>query len=240
MSSAPLRFLDLPAEIRIMIYEDALITGDVHSLKIVPPLPIPYDWPRPVTNLLLSCRQIRNEAYDILFDKNRFLVRAEVHQDKWNTGEAAILMHRQAKASIKDLFVVVDSHNYSPTDVRDVDFGVFQTLTSLERIKVVFIRNPRTVTTSRLVEWMRNIIERISRQCTIDTSCIFDQEQRFISECRGANRITDEDHVVEHRCTMGQLGTEDAKFLMEVYDCERNDLVQGRLSGVPRDFPARR
>lgn len=73
----PFRLLDLPAELRMRIYEYALTAPDnairiyysFQKCRVNPGLGLP---------LLRTCRQVYNEARDVLYQENTVLVQANV------------------------------------------------------------------------------------------------------------------------------------------------------------------
>ena len=74
------RFLDLPLEIRMMVYEYALVVGHVFSKEVAVSDKrhmgsLSYE--RPATQLFLVCRQIKRECEPIFFSRNHFVIPVE-------------------------------------------------------------------------------------------------------------------------------------------------------------------
>jgi hypothetical protein len=69
---APFPLLDLPFELRLMIYHRALADSGPISLAFPSRQATGRRGPKVETNLLLACRQIYQEASDVLYDANVF------------------------------------------------------------------------------------------------------------------------------------------------------------------------
>lgn len=64
-------FLKLPPEIRLQIYHDCLVVGEVYLYRIS------YDGNPPAAALLRTCRTIHSEAEPILYQQNTFILKGE-------------------------------------------------------------------------------------------------------------------------------------------------------------------
>jgi hypothetical protein len=80
------RFLDLPAEIRVMIYEDVLVIGkvfyspDEHDKKCGRRCERQYCFRKPELQLLRVCKQIHSEAEPLYLSKNLFVLPIDWHE----------------------------------------------------------------------------------------------------------------------------------------------------------------
>ncbi|EKG15235.1 hypothetical protein MPH_07569 [Macrophomina phaseolina MS6] len=73
----PFRLLDLPAELRLRVYEHALTAPD-RIIRIYYSYQRDRIRPRLALALLRTCRQVYAEARDVLYQENTVFVRADV------------------------------------------------------------------------------------------------------------------------------------------------------------------
>ena len=162
--------LNLPAELRLRIYEAALAPTRTVCLTST-------RFKRFATNpvlapaLLATCRQIRNEAVDILYDQT-ICISVDAHDTCWPT-ISQLRFSQCALEKLQRMFVVLDTTEFFSASFEDVDWTAFSALISLKSLRLAVIhQDVQTYYWSRPLsnsvrELLPNVIERIPKGASV-------------------------------------------------------------------------
>ncbi|KAL0258072.1 hypothetical protein SLS55_007243 [Diplodia seriata] len=178
----PFRLLDLPAELRLRIYEHALTAPD-KTIRIY------YSYQEHRTNptlslpLLRTCRQIHAEARDILCQENAVFVHADVHR-LGHPVIGASQLPPAALARLRRLFVVLDILNSSQLTYDDTDFRPFQAMVRLRQLRIAAVdeaglQQHRDL--AGVTRLLSRLIERVPANCALDYAASTDAERAFVA-----------------------------------------------------------
>jgi hypothetical protein len=184
--------LELPAELRIRIYEYALApTGSLAltSTRTKRRATVPVLAPA----LLSTCRQIHSAAAHILYAENSICITVDAHDTCWPTIAEARLPQRVLK-KLQHLTVLLDATSYFNASYSDVDWTAFSALVSLRTLRIALITVGGTPAGANFVtrrlrhlpdlvaELLPEILERIPASTELVYATMADSEERKISE----------------------------------------------------------
>ncbi|KAF4312228.1 hypothetical protein GTA08_BOTSDO12112 [Botryosphaeria dothidea] len=185
---APFRLLDLPAELRLRIYEHALTAPD-HAIRIY------YSYQRNRVNpnlalaLLRTCRQVYSETQNIPYQQNAVYV----HAHCFLTASPIIpSMHLPPPATsrLRRLFVVLDTRDTFLSANHAADFRPFQSMLQLRRLGLVVVAPPDAIPHAPWQHLLAPVIERVPARCTIEYGAQSDAEKAFAAlYCRSYREI---------------------------------------------------
>jgi hypothetical protein len=185
-------FLELPAELRIRIYEYALApTGSLAltSTRTKRHATVPILAPA----LLTTCRQIHSEAANLLYAENSICITVDAHDTCWPTIAEARLPQRVLE-KLQHMTVLLDATSYFNASYSDVDWTAFSALVSLRTLRIGLITvgglpAGTNFVTRRLrhlpdliAELLPEILERIPASTELVYGTNADSEQRKISD----------------------------------------------------------
>jgi hypothetical protein len=131
------RLLDLPAELRLRIYEYALApTGSLAltSTRSKRRATVPVLGPC----LLATCRQIYTEAAHILYAENAVCITVDAHDTCWPiVAENRLPQHTLEK--VQHLTILLDCTSYFNASYHDVDWDALSALISLRTLRLSLI-----------------------------------------------------------------------------------------------------
>lgn len=178
----PFRLYDLPAELRMRIFEFALapelalrLTSNKTNRFAVLPQVSPA--------LLRASKQTEREAAGILFEQNTIHLNVDVHETAWPIiSENRLPM--PVLAQLRHLFVVLDATSYFRANYQDVDFRAFEAMTSLQTLRICMLSRQHIVSGHSLLlqELFREILERVPRECRIECGTSGLLEEAFVQE----------------------------------------------------------
>ena len=220
--------LELPAELRLRIYEYALAptgTLSLTSTKSKRRATVPILAPA----LLATCRQIHAEAAHILYTDNSVCITVDAHDTCWPTIAESRLPQRILE-KLQHMSVILDATSYFSAGYEDVDWTAFSALISLKTIRITLLTVgirpstnflPRRLRPLRelVAELLPEILERIPAATQISYGTHSCSEERKIS-----------DHAVEVR----QRGRLDKMRLIEVDAYELTEIGLGVAKNVER------
>jgi hypothetical protein len=131
------RLFELPPELRLQIYEHALAPYGVLCLSQYSPFTTPTVTPA----LLATCKQIYNEADDIIYTCNEVCIELQIQRDNWYS----ILKKRIPQKIFKRLQHLCVILNCTDTLFRrienyiDLDLAPFKALASLKTLRIAMI-----------------------------------------------------------------------------------------------------
>ena len=170
--------LELPAELRLRIYEHTLCpTGTVKLTRTkakrfaTQPVLAPA--------ILATCRQIYDEASSMLYKYNTISINIDAHDTTWPVIAEARLPQRVLE-KLQRLSVTLDARSYFHNNYNDVDWKPFAAMTSLKMLRLALITTNSTSFGFRTVpdivmELLPEILERIPA----DTKVLYGTEDGF-------------------------------------------------------------
>lgn len=128
------RILELPAELRVKIYEEALaptgtlcLTATRSKRYATTPVLAP--------KLLCTCRQIYSEAQDILHQQNRVCFSIDAHDTSWPViSEKRLPQHALEK--LEHAAIILDAATTFYSSYENIDWTALTALTSLKRLQL--------------------------------------------------------------------------------------------------------
>ena len=230
--------LELPAELRMRIYEYAIaptgflaLTSTKNKRRATVPILAPC--------LLATCRQIHSEAAHILYAENSICITVDAHDTCWPV-VAESRLPQYVLERLQHLTVLLDCTSYFSASYEDVDWCAFGALISLKtlRLSLITVGGAPTGTsfvTRRLLPLPQliaglwpEILERIPASTDIIYGTDVESDERRVA-----------DRIVETR----QLGRLDKLTVMEVGGEELAEMglevttyvERGRKSGIVKD-----
>ncbi|KAK4961792.1 hypothetical protein LTR10_002283 [Elasticomyces elasticus] len=178
--SGPFRLFDLPSELRIRIYECALAPTGVLCLSSTPSKRCAVN-PQIMPALLATCRQIRNEADDMIMADNEVTITINAHDTCWPTIPARRLPSA-VLARLQHMCLILDCTDYFNSSYADVDFDAFKSLTGLRtlRIAMVYRKHYDTQTLAPLhIPQLKdfNVVAQILERVPASTRLLFGTEK---------------------------------------------------------------
>ncbi|OJD32266.1 uncharacterized protein BKCO1_3900065 [Diplodia corticola] len=186
----PFRLLDLPAELRLRIYEHALTAPD-KAIRVYYSYEKNRINPALSLSLLRTCRQVYAEARDVLFQENTVFIHADVHRIG-NPVIGASQLPPPALSSIRRLFVVVDIIDSShASSYAHADFRPFQAMVRLRHLRIAAIddaepppgREParRQRGLEGCTRLLSCLIERVPATCKLEYAAASGPEKQFVA-----------------------------------------------------------
>jgi hypothetical protein len=226
----PFRFLDLPPELRNQIYRKVLAPGTVSLVSCRHHNPRGTT-PGLVPGILAACKQVRQEAADLLFE-NTFLVafcpdfmgvrRSALHR-------AQLPLHVLSK--ITSLVLVVDCIRF-----RNIhsDLTALQALTSLKTLRIIAIEEEaqqHVIPVASLSVVLQEIATRIPASCDVYYGSRPGREASFTIHMLDVLSTKSVDGVGDH--PVEEVRETDVAKLREAAENVPDDVVQGSKSGEP-------
>ncbi|KAF2139191.1 uncharacterized protein K452DRAFT_200644, partial [Aplosporella prunicola CBS 121167] len=129
--------LDLPAELRMRVYECALTAPD-NAIRIYYSFHSNRHPHNLGLSLLRTCRQIHQEAHDVLYQANTVLVHADCYRSA-SPAIGSLQLPPYALARLRSVFVVLDTSISVDFDYTQTDFRPFQGMVRLQRLRMAVV-----------------------------------------------------------------------------------------------------
>lgn len=155
------RFLNLPTELRLLIYIYAL-TGPDNVIGIYFSFQTNHVKPNLSLNLVRTCKRIYHEAHDILYTKNTILI---------SVGRQETRLPPHVLGNLRHIFILLKSTVYWQDEclVDNIDFSKIQAMTKLQNLRICVI--DIALTTTRPIECWTSVlsafIENVPAGCEI-------------------------------------------------------------------------
>lgn len=169
------RLLDLPAELRLRIWEYTLApTGTIalSRTKTKRFATTPILGP----TLLATCRQIHSEAAAILYSENCLYLKVDAHDNCWPTISKSRLPQRVLQ-KLQHMSVNLDCTGYMWTSYADVDWTAFTALVSLQTLRIAVTAQARYARdvgqpsheylSGKTQELLREVLERVPKSTKV-------------------------------------------------------------------------
>lgn len=239
--AAPFRFLDLPAEMRNLIYRELLSPAPGYIRLLTLQYSIKTTDGRPAYSrrtkcqplVLASCKQAYKEAVDIMYQENTVVICAQICNGNYPIINKRLLPDH-VLPKLTSVVLVVENGTSSVAnrpDFNKVHWKQLQELTALQELRICMVE--RKGRPDKEKQWiLEHIIERIPASCHISFEARGGVEDGFVQE------VLDEwEAFKEHR----GLDAEDAIEVDEA-DLKRialqahANVEQGVKSGDPHDY----
>ncbi|KAB2573344.1 hypothetical protein BFW01_g12793 [Lasiodiplodia theobromae] len=189
-ASKSFRLLNLPAELRLRIYEHALTAPD-KAIRIYYSYQKDRVKPGLVLPLLRTCRQVHAEALEVLYE-NTVCVHANANRIGYPIIGSSQLPP-PALANLRHLFIVLDVSD--PPQLADddyIDFRPFQAMVRLRRLRIAAVDEPEEL--ESLEGWtdlLSHIIERVPSTCKLEYGTSNEDEKHFTARyCYSLGTLT--------------------------------------------------
>ena len=193
------RLLELPAELRIRIYEECLAPTGTLCLTATKTTRYAI-LPRLAPKLLCTCRQIYTEAQDLLHEQNRVCFSIDAHDTQWPViSEKRLPQHVLEK--LHHVAIVLDTATTFYSSYRNIDWTALTALVSLKTLQLSIVWQ-REISSSGPASWMdfydlmEEVLERIAPATVITYGTKEDSAERALLQT-----------VVDRR-QRGRTGTE--------------------------------
>ncbi|KAK3706816.1 hypothetical protein LTR37_012495 [Vermiconidia calcicola] len=181
----PFRFLDLPAEMRTMVYGAAMVPGCVSLRSCIHHMPYGAS-PTPTPGLLATCKQINQEAADLVFE-NTFMVDVLLHSGTPRSALHGTQVPAHIVPKLRYLVLVIDGTEfaYSRRDrvgVPTCDWTPLQVLTSLQSLRVTFIEGKPVMPFKDISSVLAEVVARVPACCSIEYGCSSEDESAHVHD----------------------------------------------------------
>lgn len=210
--------LELPAELRLRIYEYTLaptgtlaLTSTRSKRRATVPILAPA--------LLATCRQIHAEAAHILYADNSVCIMVDAHDTCWPTIAEARLPQRILE-KLQHMSVILDATSYFSAGYEDVDWTAFSALVSLRTLRISLIMvgsspagmNFVTRRLRPLPDLVAELFPEILERIPAATEILY-----------GTNTCSEERKISDHAIEVRERGRLDKLTVMEV---DANELAE--------------
>lgn len=164
------RLLDLPAELRIRIYEYCLAPTGTLCLTATKSKRYATT-PRLAPSLLQTCRQIYTEAQDLIHEQNRVCFSIDAHDTSWPVISEKRLP-QYVLERLEHAAIVLDTATTFYSSYHNIDWTALTALVSLKTLQLSIIWQ-REASSTTPASWMdfydllEEVIERIPRNTAI-------------------------------------------------------------------------
>lgn len=170
MGDSRCRLLELPAELRIRIYEACLApTG---TLCLIATKTKRYATTPVLSPTILStCRQIYSEAQDILLDQNKVCFTIDAHDTSWPVvSEKRLPQHVLEK--LQHAVIILDAATTFYSSYQNIDWSALGALVSLKTLKICIVwqcegTSPSAASWLDFYELMEQVLERIPQSTKV-------------------------------------------------------------------------
>lgn len=192
----PLRFLDLPPELRNWVYEELLVSktgylsmkrlGDVDHFKGVK-LETHYSGCHPA--ILAACKLVHREAKDILYQMNTIVSTVNAHPGTRPTLQMArfpLSMFPRLTSVVLVVDSIVDGGVFRdlPPDYGKMNWMALQSLTGLKNLRICNVerlgQSQREDHQKHKNQLLKEIIERIPADCALAFGAIQGMERKYL------------------------------------------------------------
>ena len=229
--------LELPAELRLRIYEYALAPTGTLSLTRTRSKRFATD-PLLGPGLLRTNRQINAEASPILYSENTISITVDAHDTCWPTISESRLPQRVLE-KLEHVSVVLDLTNNFHAHYSDVDWTAFSALVSLRSMRIAVLalmegdsyilpRDCHASINELLADLLPEIFERIPVETRLTYGTVEGIEERAMSDRALAIRS----NGMKGQCMVREVP---AVELMEMAEEVRRNVEQGCKSGGVKD-----
>lgn len=237
----PFRFLDLPAEMRNLIYRELLSPAPgyirlltlQHSIKTTDGRPAYSRRTKCQPLVLASCKQAYKEAVDIMYQENTVVICAQICNGNYPIINKRLLPDH-VLPKLTSVVLVVENGTTSVAnrpDFKTVHWKQLQELTALQELRICMVE--RKDRPEKEKQWiLEHIIERIPASCKISFEAQGGIEDGFVQE------VLDEwEAFKEHRGldAADAIEVDEADLKRMALQAHAN-VEQGVKSGDPHDY----